>query len=61
MKSVDNITFVGRHRLLKPGIRVHGHNLVDYIILKLRVKESDYYLTAYRDDTGKIAYVEQTT
>jgi len=61
LKSVESITFAGRRRLPENGLHIHGHNLRDYIILKLHVEKSDYFLTVYRDDAGKIAFVEQTT
>ncbi len=60
LKSVQSITFAGRARLPET-LHIHGHNLRDYIILKLHVEKSDYFLTVYRDDAGKIAFVEQTT
>lgn len=61
LKSVESITFAGRRRLSGSELHIHGHNLRDYIILKLHVEKSDYFLTVYRDDAGKIAYIEQTT
>jgi CubicO group peptidase (beta-lactamase class C family) len=61
LKSVESITFASRGQLHDPGLHIHGHNLRDYIILKLHVEKSDYFLTLYRDDAGKIAYIEQTT
>jgi hypothetical protein len=61
LKSVESITFAGRRRLPETGLHIHGHNLRDYIILKLHIEKSDYFLTVYRDDAGKIAFVEQTT
>jgi hypothetical protein len=60
LKSVESITFAGRGRLSET-LHIHGHNLRDYIILKLHVEKSDYFLTVYRDNAGKIAFVEQTT
>jgi CubicO group peptidase (beta-lactamase class C family) len=61
IKSVESITFAGRRRLPEPGLRIHGHKLVNYITLKLHVNKSDYFVTLYSDDGGRIAYVEQTT
>jgi hypothetical protein len=33
---------------------------VDYVTIKLQTKAGDHLMTVYRDDRGRIAYVELT-
>jgi hypothetical protein len=40
---------------------MHGHRLVDYETIKTKAGSDVVCLTLYRDDRGKIAYVEETT
>jgi CubicO group peptidase (beta-lactamase class C family) len=53
-------TFAGRHAVPPRGLSMHGHALVDYATLATEMDGATYYLTLYRDASGKIAYIELT-
>ena len=60
LRSAKAPAYAGSHRLPGAGIKMHGHQLVDYETLKLAADGNSLYLTLYRDDRGKIAYVVPT-
>lgn len=57
--DVTTFSFAGRATMKRP-LRMHGHLLVGFTIVKLTRKTGTGILTVYRDDSGKIAYVEGT-
>jgi CubicO group peptidase (beta-lactamase class C family) len=61
LKHVDAIRFAGRRLLPGRGLTQHGHRLVEYVTLRLETGAQSHLLTAYRDDQGRIAFVEPTT
>ena len=60
LKQMESFAFAGRGRLRGTGLVVHGHRLVDYVTIKLHGKPGSHFLTAYRDEAGRIAYMEFT-
>ncbi|MEA2554328.1 MAG: hypothetical protein QOJ65_2504 [Fimbriimonadaceae bacterium] len=61
LKAVESFAYAGRAKLPGTGIVMHGHRLVDYETIKTKAGSDVVCLTLYRDDRGKIAYVEETT
>ena len=61
LSEVETFSFAGRVAMERP-LRMHGHRLVGFTIvrLKLKTKSEPRTLTIYRDELGKIAYVEAT-
>jgi D-alanyl-D-alanine carboxypeptidase len=59
LKQVGPLGFAARGRV-RGSLLVHGHRLVDYVTLEFGGPER-HLLTVYRDDQGRIAYVEPTT
>lgn len=53
-------TFAGRHPVPPRGLSMHGHALVDYETLATDMDGTTYYVTLYRDASGKVAYMELT-
>jgi len=41
-------------------LTMHGHAIVDYETLRTEIDAQPVFLTLYRDDAGKIAYIELT-
>jgi len=60
LKQIESFGFAGRGHLRGAGLVVHGHHLVDYVTIKLQGKPGTHFLTAYRDEAGRIAYLELT-
>ena len=60
LKGVESFAYAGARRLPGPGLLVHGHELVEYVTIKLQMKSDSHLFTVYRDDHGRIAYVEFT-
>ena len=60
LKQIESFGFAGRGHLRGAGLVVHGHHLVDYVTIKLHGKPGTHFLTAYRDEAGRIAYLELT-
>jgi D-alanyl-D-alanine carboxypeptidase len=60
LEHVDAIHFAGRRRLPGRGLTKHGHHLVDYVSLRLEAGPTSHVLTAYRDEQGRIAFIEET-
>jgi len=60
LKMVRSYGYAGAARLPGEGLQVHGHRLVDYVTIKLQVGPESRFLTVYRDDRGRIAYLELT-
>jgi len=61
LKTAAPFTYAGRARLTGQGLRMHGHELVDYLTLRTQMEGAVLYLTFYRDRAGKVAYIEQTS
>jgi CubicO group peptidase (beta-lactamase class C family) len=51
--------YAGRAALARPLV-VHGHRLVDYETLQTHVGGETFYVTIYRDASGRIAAIERT-
>jgi CubicO group peptidase (beta-lactamase class C family) len=60
LKEVESFGYAGARRLPGQGLLVHGHRLVDYVTIELRLKSESRFFTVYRDDRGRIAYLELT-
>jgi CubicO group peptidase (beta-lactamase class C family) len=60
LKEVESFGYAGARRLPGQGLLVHGHRLVDYVSIKLQMKSGSRFFTVYRDDQGRMAYVELT-
>lgn len=59
--QVKSYRYAGRHALGKRAMTMHGHRLVDFETLALDMGEAEpFYVTFYRDDAGKVAYVAPT-
>ncbi len=56
----DHMRFAGRKRLRKPLI-VHGHKLLRYTTLAFTVGGGHHMISFFRDEQGRIAYIEPTT
>jgi hypothetical protein len=57
LQSVGSFAYAGSRRLPERGLTIRGHRLVDYAIVALEMGGETKYLTLYRDDHGKIAWV----
>ncbi len=60
LKDVEACAQAGTRRLPGNGLIVHGHRLVDYVTIRLRVSAGARFLTVYRDERDRIAYLELT-
>jgi hypothetical protein len=60
LHEVESFGYAGGRRLPGRGLIVHGHRLVDYVTLELQMKGDTHTMTVYRDERGRIAYVELT-
>jgi CubicO group peptidase (beta-lactamase class C family) len=60
LRQMESFGFAGRGRLRGAGLVIHGHRLVDYVTIKLDGKPGTHFLTVYRDEHGRIAYLELT-
>jgi hypothetical protein len=59
LKTLQSTNFAGRSKI--SPIHIHNRTLVDYETLKIKIEDGEFYVTFYRDDQKKIAYVEFTT
>jgi CubicO group peptidase (beta-lactamase class C family) len=57
LKEVAAFDSAGHGRPPRP-LAMHGHPLVDYTTVALRTKSDVRFVTLYRDDRGRFAYVE---
>lgn len=52
--------YAGRRVLNGRPLHVHGHSLVEYVTLRTVIQNHATYVTAYLDESGRIAYLELT-
>jgi hypothetical protein len=60
LKEAGSFGYAGGRRLAGQGLVMHGHTLVDYVTVRLQMKSESHFLTLYRDDRGRVAYLELT-
>lgn len=60
LKAAGPFSYAGRGRVGGRGLVMHGRLLVDYVTVQTRMRNDPFYVTLYRDASGKIAYVEPT-
>lgn len=60
LKAAGPFRYAGRARLAGAGMQVHGHHLVDYETLATEIEGETTYFTLYRDEQGRVGYLELT-